>query len=879
MDSLLENNLIMLSAGLLVAVPVLFILLFNKKMYKKFSYVLLTAVLCIALSVCITLGFIAESALANNSADDDSVSDAVEHSSEENYSAAFSGFLLERNTEHAEQIINEYADVYGWNDNCTLMTAHLAFAQKNYTKAASLYSKIKDNAEVDENLVDASKKLAAYAKFNDAAGDDPNGEGTQPPLSNEQIKEAEELISGKADTILDATLIKTNGAEDFREASKVIFDIENLWEEATLEGRDVSDKLESLSSKLSSTKKVKVLNKIGVWRNARMKLRLLDEDYSKFASELDEYATCEEYTVALDLYLNNKISSKMIKKAFKIEEIEGMEKVLSRLEDIKKNANLEEEQKDSLEKQIEKLKEYKKDPLFYHFESKLIKFAKDKDKIKSSSKIYLALAQYSSHIDRSSLSNEYFSEALTAAVNSDDEAYAEAMTALSEAIRGSGNYESVKDVDKWAEQVAENSSLVKGSEKLIISQENKLALKEAVQSYTVKASAAITINSVDTSKFNEITATIQVSDEFMTEKELKNLIKIYDCSIEIESFTVTKVDYKRANIILCCDNSGSMSGSVGSLKNAVDKFLENTTSEEQLGFYTFDDGIIQNLPLGSSIEDIKAAVQNMGAYGGTNIKGTVYNILDSVSTDFNANNILILMTDGHDGYSNNASIEDIGNLAAAKGYVVYVMGMGSGIGVENLTNLAGATGGQFIYSPTDAQLESLYDFIHGQVKNKYKITYKTADTLTASNRTLEIEINGQNVSDVRYYSISDTQEETTVVPFDKNVSISGFETKYIVKHKNTVDINILGTGFQSTDTMYVNLVGSRTYNLRATYVDENTFKISIPMNIAIDIYDAKITLNNRYTLLKNELTVSNGTRNNTAITKNGSTGHDFDYTY
>ena len=878
MDSLLENNLIMLSAGLLVALPVLFVLLFKKKMYKKFSYVLLTAVLCIVLSVCITFGFIAGNAVTSSEADTDGISDTVDYSSEENYSAAFSGFLLERNTEYAEQIINECADVHGWNDNCTLMTAHLAFAQQNYAKAASLYSKVKDNVGVDESLIDASKKLAAYAKFNNSADDDPAGGETQPPLSDEQIKEAEELIAGKADTLLDSTLIKTNGAEDFREASKIVFDIENLWEEATLEGRDVSDKLESVSSKLSSAKKAKVLNKIGVWRNARMKLRLLDEDYSKFASELDEYATCEEYTVALDLYLNGKISSKMIKKAFKIEEFEGMEKVISRLEEIKRNAKLEEEQEDSLEKQIEKLKEYKKDPLFYHFENKLIKFAKDKDKIKSSSKIYLALAQYSSHIDRSSLSNEYFSEALTAAANSDDEAYAEAMNALSEAIRGSGSYESVKDVDKWAGQVAENSSLVKGSEKLIITEENKLALKEAVQSYTVKASAAITINSVDTSNFNEITATIQVSDEFMSEKELKNLIKIYDCSIEIDSFTVTKVTYNKANIILCCDNSGSMSGSVDSLKNAVDKFLENTTGEEQLGFYTFDNSIMQSLPLGSSIEDIKAAVQNMGAYGGTNIKGTVYNILNSVSTDFDANNILILMTDGQDGYSG-VSIDDIGNMAAAKGYVVYVMGMGSGIGVENLTNLANATGGQFIYSPTDAQLESLYAFIHGQVKNKYKITYKTADTLTTSNRPLEIEINGQNVSDVRYYSISDSQEETTVIPFDKNVSISGLETRYIVKHKNTVDINVLGTGFQSTDTMYVNLIGNRTYNLRATYVDENTFKISIPMNIAIDIYDAEITLNNRYTLLKNELTVSDGITNKSAITKNGGMGHDFDYTY
>ena len=858
MDFLFKNDLTLLSAGLIVAVPVLVILLFVKKMYTKSSFIALTAALCATLGLCVTGGIIMPERQMSEIDHGTAGQNNIVYLNEDDYYSAFSGFLIAGNTDDAERIINECANAHGWTDNCSVMSAHLAFAEQNYVKAFSIYEKIKDSKAYNSQLAEAAKKLADYTAFDGAVYEQLTQNGVQTTLTENQVSEARALLNGGAVTLLESTLKQADDVDAYIKAADVVSEIDSSWNEATENGADVSGKIETLYASVSSVEDFKKLNRLGVWRVSRMKARLLNEDYEAITSEMDKYATCEEYTIATDLLLNDKMDSKILKKRLGIKSFKETPAIITQLKTIRDEADLSTEQKRAVKSQINRLNDYSKNELYYHLENQLLKYADDKENLKSSSKIYLSLAEYSNSLNKMSARNEYFSQALTAAANSDDAAYAEAMNALTDAIRGSGDYESVKDVDKWAGQVAENSSFVKGSENIVNTPENEEILKEALQDYTVKASAAITINNIDKSKFNEITATIQISDEFMTEKELENLLKIYDCSIEITEFTVKKVEYEKANIILCCDNSGSMSGAVDSLKNAVNKFLETTTAEESIGFYTFDSSMIQKLPLGSSSESIKNAVSNMGAYGGTNINGTVYDILNSVQPDLQSNNILILMTDGKDGY-NGISAEDISSVAFTKGYVVYVMGMGSGVEISSLTTLADMTGGQFIYSPSDAQLESLYTFIHGQVKNKYLVTYKTVDTLTVSDRTLEIELEDQNVSDLRYYSLAESDESSAIIPFDANVSVYGLETRHIVKQKNITDINVIGTGFNNTDSMYVTLKGDRSYNLRATYIDEQTFRISVPAEIALGTYDVEVRLNNRYAVFENELTVSDGT--------------------
>lgn len=845
MDNLLNNGLFLMCAGLLIALPVVIVLLFVKKMYKKFSFIMLTLALCSAIGLGVYGGIIS----ADNEDSDNSnqTEEEIVYSSEKDYYAAFSGYMLEGDYASAQRIAKDCADIHGWTETCSLMTAHISFAKKDYRAALAIYTKLGGDDLCAEGV--AAQKIIKYMKYGDSSNNS--------LITGEEIIEAKALLSGGAAIVLSDTLNAVNGAEEYRNAASVSGAIESLWEKATVSQGDISGELSEIMSLYNDVKNKKKLNRISPWRVSRMKLRLLGGDFSKLVSEMDEYSTLEEYTVVLDLMLNKKITGGSLKKSLGLKEVEGLNEVVNQLKHIKSGTDITAEEKDLIENQIDRLNQSKTNDLYYHIENKFLVEARDIDNIRTCSKLYLSLAEYSGASDKMSTRNEYFSQALSSAADSDDEKYAEAMNGLADAITGAEDYGSVKDVDKWAAQAVANSSYVSGSENIVRDPEQSEIFKEAVQDYTIKAGAAITINNIDTSRFNEVVATIQVSDEFMSETELKNLLKLYDCSIDIESFDVEKVDYEKANIILCCDNSGSMSGSVDSLINAVSKFLETSTDEENIGFYTFSSSIDQRFPLGSSKEDIMSGVNSMYANGGTNIYGTVYEILSSVEADYNANNIIIVMTDGQDG-SYGVSAETIAETAFQKGYIIYTMGMGSGIDVDYLQVLPGLTGGQFIYSPTDAQLESLYTFIHGQVKNKYKVTYKTVDTLTVTDRTLKIELKDQNVSDLRYYNLSEKDEDTAILPFDSSVSVHGLEIRYAVKQNKTIDLNIKGTGFTPNDSMHIKFKGLRSYEIRAKYVDSQTFVITLPANIALGVYDMELWLNQRYGVFKEELTVTDG---------------------
>lgn len=858
-ESLLQNERLLLAVGLLPAVAVVIPLLFAKKLYRKFAYLLLTLTLIGGLTFTVTTGLMELSdAVALEEEGETVKSKTVRNLSEKDFVSAFSGFLMEDEYEAAERIVSDYAEIYGWDENCSLMTAQLNYAAGNYEKALGIY-KMLYGTDLPEEAI-AAEKIIRYYASDGVIGEELTAQNVANALTNAELVEARVLIEGEAKSILLKTLSDVNNVVSYQTAAAIVKRIDSLYDKVTISNVEDAVELAALSDEVVQIGNEKQLNRLSVWRVARLKLNLLNHDFNQIVKNLDEYTSCEEYIIALELYLNDHVSSKELEKAFDIEEIEGVSEVITQLETVYENADLESDEAREVDSQIDRLKSYDRSELLYFLENELLKQVEDPDNARRSSKIYLSLAELSGEVGRTLGQNEYFSQALVAAGNSDDAAYAEAMNQLSATITGTAGSDAVKDVVHWASQAIANSSFLQGSGEIVRIPEKSDEMLNDMQEYTVKASAAITISSIDTTNFNQIVAKVQVSDEFMTEKELANLLKLQDCTLDITDFTVEKVKFDSANVILCCDNSGSMSGSIGSLQNAVNQFLDSSTKDEQLGFYTFDHRILQSLPLGSSMESIREAVANMSEQGNTNIYGTIQTILTVAPADLQANNVLILMTDGKDNET--SSIEDavneIRNLALTKGYIVYVLGMGDGVEPGQLSAIAGATGGQFIYSPSDSQLESLYDFIHGQVKNQYLITYKTIDTLTVHDRTLQVELSGQDVQDIRYYSLSESDEETAYLPFEYDVAVYGLETRLICQQKNVTDINVKGKNFESTDIMYITLTGDRTYQLRATYMDSQTFRISVPADIAIGVYDMEVILNNRYAIYHQELTVTDG---------------------
>lgn len=859
-ETIIQNMWVQTAAALLPVVLLAVILLFARKIYKKGAFILLTAFTVAAFSYSTYAGI---TEIASSQSDEDAAASnpTVSVPDKDEFEDAVYAFLNAGDTESASRLVTEYADAYGYDDVCSLMTARIAVYKDDYGAALGIYRKLYGEELPTE--AQAVEKIIRYLSTDTVLEAELADAGAEPTISDAEKDEAEVLLAGGIDNLMHEAIAGEGHDDSLTEGVNWVVEANKLYNSSIYSGSFNTDALASMAESMKELPQRKLLNKLVVYREARLKIRLLNGDFEGVVDDLDEYAGYVEYMVALDLYLNGHTEKRPLMRALGINRVDGVGDVVDQLKKIRdeKGDDLEREELSKLEDQIDRLNTYKSNELLYSIESKLSREAEDQRNYKDASKIYMSLAKLSDESGNDIERNKYFSDALVTSPSSDDGAYSEAMDMLAGTISDDADSEAVKDVPLWAKQAMENSYIVKGTGEIVRAPEKEQEQIEALEDYTVKAGAAVTINGIDASKFNEVVVKVQLSDEFLSERELINLVRLNDCNYEITGYDIEKMEYEKANIILCCDNSGSMSGSVGSLQNAVTKFIESSNEKETLGFYTFDSSIIQALPLGTATpEALSTAVGAMSSFGGTNIFGTLNDILTDVQPDSEANQVIILMTDGQDGSSHSADEIDstIGALALKKGYIVYVLGMGGGIDADYLTAIASSTGGQFIYSPSESQLDSLYTFIHGTLKNQYKITFTATDTLTTSDRKLTVSLDERNVSDTRYYSLTEEDEKTATTSFDRDVAVFGLRTRLIYKQKNITDIDIVGKGFKPGDSMSVELHGSRSYTLRAKYIDETSFRISVPADIAPGCYDVEVFLNSRRAIFLNELTVAEG---------------------
>lgn len=858
MDIILQNAWLQIALALLPAVIVAVLLLVVRKI-AKLSYILLTGTV-LAAFVFTAVGGTMQALDAQSVEDEDEEVQTISLPDREDLVDAAYAFLRVKDTESASRLVTEYAGAYGYDDTCSLIMARIAVFNEQYSSALGIYQKLYGD-DLPEEAV-AVEKIVAYNRVDHVLADDLSEAGvTQQTTVSEQ--EFTVLITGGVQALIEQILADEKLGTNLKSGAEWVAKANQLYDGYASSGSIDQSALEKVIDEMSDLSGRKLLNKLEVFREARLKVTLLSGDFKAVVDDIDEFTGCTEYMLALDLYLNKQVTKKQLTRAFDLDAIDGVDELVSQLKRVRDENEdyLDRSELSALEDQIDDLEAYDDDEVLYYLEGKLDTEAKDESNYKSASKIYISLAKLADEKGDDVERNQHFSDALLTAPDSDDSKYSEAMDQLAGTITGSDGSESVKDIPEYADQAIKNSYILPGIGEIIRKPEVEQEQIDAIQDYTVKAGAAVTINSVDVSEFNKLTVKVQLSDEFLSERELINLVRLNDCNYDIVDFDIEKVDYEEANIILCCDNSGSMSGSVSSLQNAVSKFIASSNEKETLGFYTFDNSMIQSYPLGSATEEeLQNAIGNMGAYGGTNIFGSLEQILTDAPTDGDANQVIILMTDGQDGgYHTLEEIESvIGGAALQKGYIVYVLGMGSSIDTEYLTAIASSTGGQFIYSPSESELDSLYTFIHGALQNQYRITFYTKDTLTVANRKLTVSLDGKNVSDTRYYSLGSGDSETVILPFDNDLSVSGLYPRLIYKQKNITDVDIKGKGFEKDDSMSVRLIGDRTYTLSATYVNETTFRISVPAAIAVGSYSLEVYLNNRQALFPNELTVADG---------------------
>lgn len=406
------------------------------------------------------------------------------------------------------------------------------------------------------------------------------------------------------------------------------------------------------------------------------------------------------------------------------------------------------------------------------------------------------------------------------------------------------------------------------------------AFSSYVTAQVNQITASINIASVDASEFDKVSLVVAVDDSIADNAEkFKSAIDIYDCGVLIKDYTVEKIEDEKFNIVLVCDNSGSMGDydKIGNLKSALNVFVNNLSSDVRVGIVSFDSSIIQKCccPLGSDADTLRDTISKMGAYGGTDIRDGVYEGINRVNPGEGLN-VLIVMSDGQDSMPSDSTLSEIKKACAEKDILIYSMGLGSDVDSQVLSAYSNAGGGSYTYVSDANALLSFYQYLYGVSRNRYKVTYNAQDTMLVSRKAMAVYKSDAKVSDTMKYSINDGSPTQTDLDEDdlgedyeiplNGLTVSGFDTRLIYRSSSDQIIHLLGQGLVKDTELTVSITSGMSYELKCEYESDTSWKVTIPSDTACGEYDVIVTVNGRRCVFTSGFVVSS---NKTSVIRFG----------
>ncbi len=613
-------------------------------------------------------------------------------------------------------------------------------------------------------------------------------------------------------------------------------------------------------------------------RLARLKLQLLCEDYSSIAAVLDETSDYNELLIVSELYIKNYMKQSDFTGEFSRDNTQKYQTVYDRLNDIYNNSytDLSREERNEAKAQLQALKVIIRNPALGKMEERLSEYATEEYAV-DASKAYLQMAKIEHSLGNETKSAEYIDRSIDTVGDCEDSDYTVPMYELVSIIADKDDPERLKEAAEYVDRVLDNNLTVKLSEQSTAesteSEEEALTgdFATQMQTYVSQKRMSVNIVNVDTTGFEDdavIKATVNISNNLYTSAdELKAAMSVVDCSVGISDFTVEKVDYSGADILLCVDISGSMQGSkIENLKDAIRLFAADKEEIENIALVTFNGEIAGDYPFGLSAEELNQVADSIYAGGNTSVYHSAIYSLEKFESNPGVINSIILMTDGQDGYY--ASIDEIeeyiGKPCREKGITIYTIGFGSDADGAYLNSIAAATGGTYLYAsdPTAAsqvnQLEEFFSGLRAQILNQYELSFTADDTLSYS-RELKVSVgDGLDSDQVTYYlgggadSITEPDHDENSPVYMSGKAVYSFAPRMLYKNGQTMESTLKGEGFAAEDNISITLKGNTTgveWNLGTSFVDANSVAVTIPAGIAVDVYDAYIRINGKTAIL------------------------------
>ena len=776
--------------------------------------------------------------------------------------------LAENDVESVGRFISDYTARYPVTDKFMLLKARYAAMIGNYKQASGIYEQLENTS--DRKMARAEKEIVS--------------EVVSGSRSHEQLSEE-----------ISENIRRENISKKSRKAAEAyikVTDADSTHLDRT-EAKAVAKELAELD------KNEPGLMSSEPMRMAQLKAMMYSGDYKGIAEFEVKLDTSNEYLVLAELLRRGRFSDKMITGSKVIKEyMRENRSARSWIETQRKKHSYSKEELKVIEKAMEQFGDDTKS--YYSRIKNSMKYFASRDHERESSKLYLQLSRMEFDEGNDELATEYLRKALQTAGDGADKAYSGPVAELNEILSNKNDTEAFKNIDKYTDlmvdnmvpvdmKIASDAGTQQGSdqsgfsktvydavtdEDFDISEPIKPSddedFSEYVSTNVNQMNAAVTISKIDATKFDKVTAIVAVDEKIAdTEEEFKEQFGIDDCDVEIKDYRVEKLEDTDVNIVLCCDNSGSMSGTkIENLKAALMSFSDELDADVEVGIVAFDSSVLKagSCSLGSSVSELRSAISEMGARGGTNIRSGVEASLAEIPSGDDLN-IIIVMSDGQDSRPSQEALNQLSNRCSDLGVTIYTMGLGNDVDSGVLSAYSDYGGGNYTFVSDSDTLLSFYKYIYATSKNRFRITYKAEDTLRVNRHLFVYSKTDTKISDLKSYSLyetSDLSEEDLGAEYSvsfEDLTVGGLDTRLLYKATYDQEIRLRGKGLTEDHSISITIKSGMTYELPCEYISPTEWKVTVPSKVACGEYDVYVSVDGKKAVFDSGLVVTDDNMN------------------
>lgn len=231
--------------------------------------------------------------------------------------------------------------------------------------------------------------------------------------------------------------------------------------------------------------------------------------------------------------------------------------------------------------------------------------------------------------------------------------------------------------------------------------------------------------------------------------------RVVEGSREMQVLSVSPAANEPSHVILLIDSSGSMARKMPAALSAADRFISGLGLNDQVAVLSFNERISEVAELTANLQ---LARQRLGSISAVNNAGTclynaAYEAINQASALPAGRRAIIVLTDGRDETLSGAAcsqltLDDVAAHATSGSRVpIYTIGLGSEIDENALERLSTLTGGDYLFSATEQNLNELFDKLLDQLRSQYVLAYTSTNPPGVISTTIEVNVRGAKDQD------------------------------------------------------------------------------------------------------------------------------------